>query len=314
MTTVATTTQAKSKVINKTAVLSLLIDDPNSGRYPAEFRQNLGEFSSIGSVFLRDEEGNITTEISRGLNKIQEKIFLPRDYVTFDVTNNEFNKAAREFWKGYEVNIPKGNSRKLNISYEIKEFEGEKYEHPVNLKDYMDYTFALCNPIVAKTASEAGTTYYKYSLLIEEDLRKQTMETIQLKQKANSLYEEIVSKLGDVSYKPVADRIVDLLQSFSGEIDKTSVDNITIFLYEFKEKKPATFISVVEDKEAETKHLLYKLVEYKILTKDDNTYMFGNKVIGENLNAAIAFMHNDNNQEIPILKAQLANAVSQKIK
>lgn len=257
----------------------------------------------IGSEFKRG-----TTDCIRGLSTLQERVLLP-DLIGIGPESVEFNRKVKDYWADFSV-TPTIEGLRLNIATEkttMKNREGENVEidSPINLRDYMTFNFAKQSSSVAKTKAEIESGIYPFILidLSEEERLK--------KAKFGAKKAALVNFAKLTSEKTPEERLDWVIRSLKGIDEHFNFslprEDKEMWLDSKKDENPLKFNGVVEDKDLETKALLYLAIEKREITVEGNYYFLGEENIGTE-KAVVDYLKSAvNSQKVLALKARLDN-------
>lgn len=258
----------------------------------------------IGSEFKKG-----TNDCIRGLNPLQERVFLP-EIIGLGAEAVEFPRRVKDYWAEFHV-IPTKDGVRLNIATEIKtslDKEGKsiEIETPVNLYDYMVYNFAKQSSKVATTREEIESENFLFTLIDLSEEEKLKRKSFDVKKDAIRELAKLTSEKADdtkINWVIRCLKEVDEYFDFSQEREKKEM-----YLMDKMETSPSTFVSTAKDKDLETKALLFEAIEAKEITIEGPYYFFGTINMGTE-KAALDWLRSPSNSEsILTLKARLENS------
>ena len=141
------------------------------------------------------------------------------------------------------------------------------------------------------------SSYIRFYLYSKEEIERDKRIKYDLERKAMKLYSAIVAD---------KDRVEDVLfilgkgTEVMNAVDET--DKQMMLLEQYK-SEPGKFLEVASDKNLEKKGLIEKLIVNNVLRRLDNTEVIvesvdASKVIGNNMNDAIAYFANSTNKAV----------------
>lgn len=240
----------------------------------------------IGSVF--DKQGNLL----KGLSLDEQKNILP-SVIGMSANDPNWSNAVRRFYAEMTIDVPQAGVE-LNISMD----ENGEPEAPL---DFVKFRFAALHPHVAEAedTNVHNTRYYFYDPKVEEEAR--VAET-RLKKEA---YKALILVCDD-------EKQMDLVLKASGvNTNSLSKEQKELELEDLVELDPSEFIRVSKDKNIESIALINECLDTEVLRKSGNTYLYGDEVLGEDLEQTIRFLNlKRNSGTLQDIKAKL-NAFKQ---
>lgn len=257
----------------------------------------------IGSEFRAG-----TRDCIRGLNTLQERVFLP-DLIGVGPDSIDFNKKVRDFWADFTIE-PTVEGVKLNIATEkktVKNREGESVEvdTPVVLEDYMVYQFAKQSSKVAKTRDDIESETFMFVLL---DLaEEQRLKRVAFDSKKSAM----VNFARLTSEKTPESKLDWVIRTLKG-IDEYFDFSITraekeMYLESKLAENPVLFNQKYEDPDLETKALLFEAIEMRQITIEGNYYFLQDENLGTEKSAIDYLTAPANSAKVLALKARLNN-------
>lgn len=232
----------------------------------------------LASVWDRGTRDILRADLSK---EEEEKILAPVLGRSRD--DLQFQEVARRFWADIRINIESGEGTMLEIGLND---DGV----PINRKDYLIYKYCLRHPFVAKSKEELQPDNIFYIDNKEESIKKQYNLT-QERKKAQKAYLQITKE-------EAMDNVIRLMGTFTKDYynpDKMSSEEKEILLEKLSVEHPSKFYEVAQDKNLEIKSFIEKCVTDGHLSKDRNSYFFGDEMIGESIDQAIGYLTNENN-------------------
>lgn len=216
----------------------------------------------IGSVF--DRQGNLV----KGLSMEEQKKLLP-NILGIGPADPGWSNAVRRFYAELTIEVPQSGVE-LDISMDEN---GE----PVAPLDYVKFRFAALHPHVAEEEDNQhiGSRYYFFDPAKDEQIR--VAETRQRK----DAYKALILVCEDEK------KMDQVLQAYGKRIDKKSRDQKELMVEELMDENPNEFIRVCEDKDLEFIALINECLDIEVLRKSGNTYLYGDEVLGEDLEQTV---------------------------
>jgi len=213
-----------------------------------------------------------------------------------DAAHMEWPKHTKKYWA--EFTIPVG-------------FEGVELEvgltddgHPIDITDFIKYSFALKHPHVALTEEEMNASTQK-RFYIHDDSKKDMKRNndIQIKKDADKAFIKVSNDEKQMR------RVFRLLGSINPDtLTREQVENL---LYDIKEKSPKKFIKVSQDKHLELKAEIETMVSAGVLRKIGNQVIFIDEVLGETLDDTVIHLRDKKNSgKLTTLRAKLKTLAS----
>ena len=203
----------------------------------------------------------------------------------------DWPKHSKQFWA--ELTIPVGFT---GVELEIgKDSDGK----PLNVMDYIKYSFAIKHPHVALTKEEMDTNFAKRFYI--QDLSREDKvknNTIQLKKDADKVFIKLSTS------KEGMKRVLRLMSNSNP--NRMTEDQIENSLYELKNSNPKKFIRIATDKNLELKAEIEEMVSAGVLRKIGNQVIFIDEVLGDTTEDAVVHLKdNKNSGKLTILRAKL---------
>ncbi len=160
----------------------------------------------------------------------------------------------------------------------------------LNLNSPMDelkYLFLKNHRRVKDGLSQSKATA-DYVLIDRDEEAKKENTTARLKRRAFKEFDKMSST-----------EIRKALRLYGIKADSTSSEQAENKLFEFVENDPQKFLDTwVNNKNKETQFLIEEAIAKNVIRKNRNNYMYGTETIGRDLEDAIAFLDDKQNQEI----------------
>ncbi len=216
----------------------------------------------VGSVF--DKNGNLV----KGLSLQEQKSILPH---IIGMENNDpgWNNAVRRFYAEMSIEVPQ-----KGVEFDISTEEDGRPNNPM---DYVKFRFAINHPHVAEEEDKDinGTRYYFFDP--KQDEQERVAETRQRK----DAYKNLILICEDEAR-------MDVVMKANGEsVTDLTKDQKELALEEMMEADPAEFIRIANDKDLETIALIKECLDCSVLRKSGNTYLYGDEVLGEDMEQTI---------------------------
>ena len=249
---------------------------------PKEIRA--GAKINIGSIYVgRQPLKGVEGEEA---HKLMSKI------LSVPPNHESWPKEERDFWASMTVKIP-FEGKELDITVDEDGF-------PFNVLDYVTYKWLLKHRQVAKSLDEMNQNEQKkfYIYDPELDLLKKNSE-IKVRKEAGKEFIKLSSDYTTMR------RLLRVLAKGSrpDSLQDMQVENQ---LYDIKNSSPERFLKYALDKNLDTRAELEEMIEYNVITAIGNQLMYGDEIIGENINEAIVYMNNKKNSgQVTAMKAQL---------
>ena len=267
----------------------------------------------IGSAWKKG-----TKDIIRGLNRYavyfdvndpenrmdvdEETTYLP-SIAGISADSPDWEKAAREYWANFTLEVP-ATGIKLEIGF-------GKNGRPLNINDYINYNMCLQHPHVAVTEEELATRFndqFELYIIDKKKQKEQELADFDVTMEADTIYARIINGKN----VEAAAKIDYLLEMEGGERGAgINPDNLTnkekyFEIKRMKDKNASRFIMLFNDPNLGTKAFVKKLVAFKHLSKEGDSYFYGDRAIGSSLMEVIAYLDNPANSEVRLrLEAQL---------
>lgn len=278
---------------------------------PKELRDDV--FKRIGSEFDQSQ-GTKSKEIIRGLPPRLERIYLP-NLIGAAADSQDFPNKARDFWADYTI-TPSREGIKLNIATETRTVKindiDQQVEVPVNVDDYMQYTFARQSSKVASEPDELNNIGF-YDFILEDlsEVRNREVAEFEAKDKATLIYARLTSKM-DVSINKI-NFILELTKESSFfDTDMEELDK-KMLLRKLAETKPDKLIQLNDDEDLENKAFLSAALAYSIIVKEGNDYYYLNENMGSEERGALSWVKKpEKNGMVAAIKSKLAEQIKNK--
>ncbi len=261
---------------------------------PKELRGDVGK--ELGPYF---KENSIDTK--RGLEPVLEAEILPT-YIGYDRGTPDFQSKAKEFWlnwsfecklEGTELDITT-EKRKIPSLYDPKVMV--EVDYPLNVKDFMDFNMITGNPLVAQTKEQLeGVENYEYYMINKADKEAEEELLHDIKKQAMIEYSKLVTDtkgnkgkiLQILEVTKEAGDFVDLNMTDS-QMERLLLERVSQTLKVTKKGELyLPFLKAVTDGNLGTKALLSQLHYHNVISKEGNTYFYGDESLG-NMKEAVA--------------------------
>ena len=239
--------------------------------------------SKLSSVFVNRQP-------LKGFNPTDEKKYLNG---ILDVTPDhvDWPKHTKLFWA--ELTIPVGFT---GVELEIGKHENGD---PINIMDFIKYSFAIKHPQVGMTENEMnnkGGRFYIYDTNRDEMKR---FNDIQLRKDADKEYIKVSSDLKNM-------RRILRLMSKNVNPDTLTHEQIENALYDLKSSDPKKFLKIAQDKNLEMKAEIDEMISSGVLRRIGNQIIFIDEVLGETMEDTVVFLKNKKNSgKLTTLRAKL---------
>lgn len=233
----------------------------------------------IGSVYLKGGD------ILKGLTIAEQKKWLP-EILGISPTEAGWAKQVRSYFANLTIEVPTDGVT-LNVALDE---EG----NPINVGDYIKYRFALDHPHVS---TEENSTKGRYFI---SDPQKEEAAAVADTRLRKDAYKQLIL-LGDDDERAI------LVLKAAGIITKDlTSQQIELELEELLEEDPTEFIRICTDKNLEKVAFIWDCVETGVLRKSGNTFLFGDEVLGDDMEQAIRFLNLKKNSSMYLdIKAKL---------
>jgi len=235
-------------------------------------------FKTLGSIFVHDAP-------LRGLSSEEEEALMPT-LLGIDAKDPTFHDQIRRYWLDKRLKVP---SEGIVLNITLRNKESDKIPDPVNLKDYIDYRWAIAHKYVAKEKEDMKShqMFYIYNPEIEKVKKN---EGFAVKRKAYIVLDKMQKDVDKMR----------MILSILEDVDVKSLDDIDVenTLIQSIEKNPNNFIKVAEDKHLEMKAFVTKLISKGILSKIGNSIYFIDDKLGGDMNETILYLKDKANSSV----------------
>ena len=203
----------------------------------------------------------------------------------------DWPKHSKLFWA--DLTIPVGFT---GVELEIGKDDDGK---PLQIMDYIKYSFALRHPHVALTKGEMDRDNNKrfYIQDLSRDDKVKNNE-IQFKKDADKEFIKASSNIKTMK------RILRLMSNTNP--DRMSGEQIENALYEVKNSEPKKFARIAKDKNLELKAEIEEMVSSGVLRKIGNQIIFIDEVLGDTTDDTVIHLKDKKNSgKLTILRAKL---------
>lgn len=233
-------------------------------------------FKTLGSIFVNDAP-------LRGLNKEEENHLMPK-LLGIDEKDPNYHEKVRNYWLNKRLKIPVEG---LVLNVTLKNDKG--LPDPVNLKDYIDYRWALSHSYVAeeKEKMQPHQSFYLYNPEIEK--RKKNTD-FKVKRKAYIALDKMEK---DSEKKRMILSIIE-------DVNVSSLDDVDVenTLIQSIENNASNFLKVAEDKNLEMRAFITKLISKGILSKIGNSIYFIDDKLGSDFDETILYLKDKANSAV----------------
>ena len=225
--------------------------------------------------------------------------------IDLNPTDKDWQKTVANYWNSISVDIPEGGKDlEIGFSFDLKDKtkmdyikdlkttfklttdedlanavmskvpEDEKYKYgtPLKFDDYLLWIYSQNYRDVANTVDDAAikdSTYIRFYIHDDEVQQQQKLAFVDLTMKAQEKFIDVV-KSNDAKDKIY--NILCVLDSLDIDaIDKMSVNERRVKLFDIFQKSPSEFISICDDTNLHIKALVEQLIAKHILRKMPNT-------------------------------------------
>lgn len=251
---------------------------------PTEVKANAQRV--IGSVFKNRRPLGIEND------DLEEELL--QDYADIRPDDRDYADKKNDFWKEMRVIVPH-DGKVLNIS---KNEDGD----PIETEDFLIYKWLENHPLVAGSREEMNSNSNKEFYLYDPD--EEIHNEHKQAEKRKQAYKALI-KIDD--NEEVKDQLIRLLDdSNPDKLTDVMKDNK---LEEIASTQPKRFLKYAEDKNLAIRAEIEEMVEYGVLRKSGNQYIYMDEVVGDTMDDAIVFFKNErNSQTVLDLRAKLEEA------
>lgn len=233
----------------------------------------------IGSVYLKGGD------ILKGLTITEQKKWLP-EVLGISPTEAGWNKEVKKFYANLTVDVPQ-TGVELNIAVDE---EG----NPINVMDYIKFKFVSAHPHVSTIENSSKGRYY-----ISDPQKEKAAKTAGTRLRKDA-FKQLILLSDDEA------RSILVLKAFGTRTQGMDSAAIELALESKLEENYAEFIRVCTDKDLETVALIWDCVEAGVLRKSGNMFLFGDEVLGEDMDQTIRFLGMKKNSSMLLdIKAKL---------
>ena len=170
---------------------------------------------------------------------------------------------------------------------------------PLNIMDFIKYSFAIKHPHVALTKAEMDADFSK-RFYLQDTLRDDKVKNNQIKLRKDADKEFIKVSSNEENMK----RILRLMSNVNP--DRMTSEQIENSLYEIKNNEPKKFIRVATDKNLELKAEIEQMISAGVLRKIGNQVIFIDEVLGDTMNDTVVYLKDKKNSgTLTILRSKL---------
>jgi hypothetical protein len=158
--------------------------------------------------------------------------------------------------------------------------------NPINVVDYIKWKFASAHPHVAAEEKSSKGRYF-----ISDPQREEAAKIAKGRTKKDA-FRALILVTEDL------DKSKQVLKAFGIRVDNLSAAQIELALEDQAEANPTEFVRVCNDKNLEMVAFIWDAIESGVLRKSGNTFLFGDEVLGDDMEQAIRFLNTKKNSEI----------------
>tara|TARA_R110002012_G_scaffold272542_1_gene458139 strand:+ start:54 stop:866 length:813 start_codon:yes stop_codon:yes gene_type:complete len=226
----------------------------------------------------------------KGFDRADETKYM-QGILDVDPSHLDWPKHSKQFWA--ELTIPVGFT---GVELEIGKDESGM---PLNIMDFIKYSFAIKHPHVALTKAEMDSDFSK-RFYMQDTLRDDKVKNNQIKLKKDADKEFIKVSSNEENMK----RILRLMSNVNP--DRMTSEQIENSLYELKNNEPKKFLRIATDKNLELKAEIEHMVSAGVLRKIGNQIIFIDEVIGDTMSDAVVYLKDKKNSgTLTILRSKL---------
>lgn len=239
----------------------------------------------------------MTGEPLKGLTPMEEDKWLPLLLAT-PVTDVTYRKKVNDFWSNISIIVDNGkDGTKLETGLD------DHSKEPISLMDYIKYRYILKCPEVATDEHALKSDPTKKYFLYDPSLAKE-QEFVDMELRKTSYREFIIISSDDKN----PDRVDHLFRMLTGKNpDIFDKKDKSLELEKISRDRPKEFLKYAGNKNLEMESLIAKAVSLEIIHKFGETYRFGDVLLGDSIDSAVAFINDKRYSEI-------LTTVKQKIK
>jgi hypothetical protein len=187
-----------------------------------------------------------------------------------------------------------------NLTVEVPQ-EGVKFNidtdeegNPINVMDYIKFKFVSAHPHVSTEEKSSKGRYY-----ISDPQKEKAAATASTRLRKDA-YKQLILLSDDAA------RTELVLKAFGKRTTSMDAATMELELETLLEANHAEFIRVCTDKNLETVALIWDCIEAGVLRKSGNTLLFGDEVLGDDMEQAIRFLNTKKNSSMLLdIKAKL---------
>lgn len=225
----------------------------------------------IGSVYLKGGD------ILKGLTITEQKKWLP-EILGISPNDPVWSKTVKAFYANLTIDVP-STGVTLNI-------DTDEEGNPINVMDYVKYRFCVDHPHVSTDRNSTKGRYYI------SDPQKEEAKKVSSTRLRKDAYKQLILLSDD------NEKAVQVLKAFGKRTENLSASQIELELETLLEAGHAEFIRVCTDKNLETTAFIWDCIEAGVLRKSGNTFLFGDEVLGDDMEQAIRFLNSKKNSSM----------------
>ena len=254
---------------------------PNATNLPDEIYSEAKR--KIGSTFSMN--GDTNTGLSFG----EQKKYLP-GVIGIDPSDVNFQREVKKYFQDMSITI-ENTGTKLEVGIDSN---GD----PVNLLDFIRYKFALAHPYVAKDEQELYSNK-KYKYFIYDTAIEKAKQAAGVKSRKDA-YKEFIKLSADSA------KVNQMLLVYGYNPKSMDETQKEITLEGELDSNPSEFLMYAQDKNIEYQAFIEECLTTDVLRRVGNSYLNGDEVIGDSLEAAVLYLKDKKNSEVyATLKARL---------
>lgn len=255
----------------------------------------------IGSYF----ESSTSRIIGSGLSIEEQKLLLP-DILGYHPDEREYKKKVIEFFQDMATEVPFGKGKELEIGLTSDNEKPLSSDNlPISVMDFIRWRHAAKHPRVAPTQEDAfGNMLIEFYVYDPKAMNESRNKETILRDNANAKYLSIKNK-------PEIVEALLVLYKHNPDEYKEAADR-TAALSRLVQENPGLLLSAMQDESLQTRAILRKMVEFKLIDIIDSAYYIADdkKNIGNNEDQAIAWLQDTtkNGNTVTLLKQKLQEA------
>ncbi len=225
----------------------------------------------IGSVYMKGGD------ILKGLNIAEQKKWLP-EVMGISPSDPTWSRQVKQFYANLTIEVP---TEGVTLNIDVDE-EG----NPLNVMDFVKYRFCLNHPHVSGDQAGNKGRYYI------SDPQKEEAQAVSGTRLRKDAYKQLILLSEDEK------KSVQVLKAFGQKTVGLTKAQMELELEDLLEDDAAEFIRVTTDKNLETVSFIWDCIEKGVLRKSGNTMLFGDEVLGDDMEQCIRFLNNKKNSSM----------------